>query len=236
MWEIIHWYFLHMVQPNPFFHVVATCMLFFASYHTKPMSKKDIVPSAALFCMYLGFHMASTIEHLAFTPWWVVTLTGLRHREFFIWLGGVMVGIYLLRSTLSDIHAHLLLNLAQMFHPLKMSLRARAIVHALCMIMYVNDPKLRDAQYRDVLVGASCVVTSLVKTRPDFFSLSMMFSGPIALCTFILHALEINWYKFYRNNHFKRVKHSYYFIYPIVIVLLSYGVNVFSYLPYRLNV
>ena len=96
--------------------------------------------------------------------------------------------------------------------------------------------KLRDAQYRDVLVGASCVVTSLVKTRPDFFSLSMMFSGPIALCTFILRALEINWYKFYRNNHFKRVKNSYYFIYPIVIVLLAYGINVFSYLPYRLSV
>ena len=236
MWEILHWYFIYMVQPNPFFHVVATSLLYFTSHapiHFPKLSKKDIIPGVALFCMYAGFHFSPKVEHFAFTPWWVTTIMGFRYRECFISFGGIMVGVYLLFSQINDVHGHLLMNFAQMAHPLKMSLKARSIVHALCIVLYVYDPSFRSAEYKDVLAGASCVVTALVKTRPDFFSLAMVFSSPVALCTFILHAMEINWYKFYRNNHYRRVKKSMYFIYPIVIVALAYGVNVFDYLPYK---
>lgn len=235
MWEILHWYFIYMVQPNPFFHVVATSLLYFASYalvHLPKLSKRDIVPGIALFCMYAGFHFSPKLEHLAFTPWWVTTIMGFRQRECFISFGGIMVGVYLLLSQTNDVHGHLLMNIAQMAHPLKMSLKARSIVHALCTVLYVYDPSIQLAEYKDVLAGASCVVTAIVKTPPDVFSLCMVFSSPVALCTFILHALEINWYKFYRNNHYRRVKKSMYFIYPIVIVALAYGVNVFDYVPF----
>ena len=234
MWEIIHWYFIYLVQPNAFFHVVATLLLYFASHvpiKLPKLSKKDILPGIALFCMYAGFQLSPKLEHLAFTPWWVVSMTGLRYREGFISLGGIIVGIYLCLSTYNDITGHILMNLSRMIHPLRMSLKARSIVHVLCTILYVYDPTIRLAEYKDFLAGASCVVTAMVKTRPDFFSLAMVFSSPVALCTFILHAMEINWYKYYRNNHFKRVKNSLYFIYPIVIVSLAYGVNVFSYVP-----
>lgn len=233
MWEIIHWYFLYMIRPNPFFHVVASSLLYLISFVTisKPLSKKDILPSIALFCMYGGFYLTPTLTHLAFTPWWVVCLTGLRRREFFIWIGGVMVGILFMLSNTTDIIAHVVMNLSQMMHPLRMSLKARSIVHFLCVGLYIQNPAIHSIEYRDVLCGLSCVLTSFVKTRPDMFSLAMVFSGPVALCTFILHAMEINWYKFYRNNHFRRVKKSYYFIYPIVIITLACGINVFSYIP-----
>ena len=91
------------------------------------------------------------------------------------------------------------------------------------MMLYVNDPSITDIGYRDFLAGLSAVLCAIIKTRPDWFSLAMVFTGPVALCSFILHALEMNWYKFYKNNHYKRVKNSFYFIYPIAIVILAYG-------------
>ena len=75
-----------------------------------------------------------------------------------------MVGVYLLFSQINDVHGHLLMNFAQMAHPLKMSLKARSIVHALCIVLYVYDPSFRSAEYKDVLAGASCVVTALTNT------------------------------------------------------------------------
>ena len=141
-----------------------------------------------------------------------------------IWFGGIMVGLYLIVVNPNPT-AHVIMNVALLCRGKKISLKARAMVHMLCIMLYVKDPSIRNAEYKDVLAGLSAVVCAFVNTPPDYFSLAMVFTSPAALCTFILHALELNWYKFYKNNHFKIVKNSYYFIYTISIVALAYGYN-----------
>ena len=146
-----------------------------------------------------------------------------------------MVGVYLLLSTINDIHGHVLMNLSRVFHIRKLSFKARSVVHFLSLSYYAYDtgnPNIRQAEYKDFLTGFSCVVAAMVETPPDIFSLCMIFSSPVALSTFIIHALEMNWYKFYKNNHFKIVKNTSYYLYPLLIVLLAYGVNVLSYAPF----
>ena len=230
MWEIIHWYFIYLIKPSPMFHSIAMFILYFTSHlhiHPKRLSKKDIVPSIALFCQYCGFYLSPSLEHFAFTPWWVVSIMGFRHRECFILLGGILTGFYLMVHQLNHLHGHILINISHMAHPLKLSLKARSIVHGMCILFCAFEPSAPSLQYKDILAGASCVATAFVYTSPDIMSLAMVFSGPFALSTCILHALEMNWYAFYKNNHFRRVKKSLYFLYPIIIILLVYGVNIF---------
>lgn len=225
MWEILHWIFLYLMNPNPFMHVVAcTALTTIGIMKQESFRRRDIATSICLFVMYVSFYMDHTLEHIAFQPWWCVSIIGLRYREFIIWLGGIMVGLYLIVINPNPT-AHVAMNVALLCRGKKISLKARAMVHILCMMLYVKDPNIRNAEYKDVLAGLSAVMCAFVNTPPDYFSLAMVFTSPVALCTFILHALELNWYKFYKNNHFKIVKNSYYFIYTISIVALAYGYN-----------
>lgn len=226
MWQILHWIFLYTMNPNPFMHVLA-CMILtvIGIIKHEGLKKKDILPSICLFMMYMSFYMDHTLEHIAFLPWWCVSIIGLRYREFIIWFGGIMVGIYLIVVNPNPT-AHIMMNIALLLKTKrKISLKARALVHMMCIMLYVKDPSIRNAEYKDILAGLSAVVCSFITTSPDYFSLAMVFTSPVALCTFILHALEINWFKFYKNNHYKIVKNSYYFIYTISIVALVYGYN-----------
>ena len=145
----------------------------------------------------------------AFQPWWCVSLIGLRYNEILIFIGGVLTGLYLV-----------------------VAFRARALIHLLCMIIYVNDPSINQFEYKDVLAGLSAVVCAFTRINPDWFTLSMVFTSPIALVTFVLHAINPYWYKMYRNNHFKRVKGSYYFIFTIAVCMLAYGFNFLELKPY----
>lgn len=226
MWEILHWIFLCYMKPNPCMHLIAALCLWIMQYFLKGnLTKKDIIPALCIFGTYAAFYIQPSLEHFAFQPWWVVSITGLRYREFLIWCGGVYVGIYLYVSSISNIVSHVMMNICTMMKIRKISLKSRAIVHLVCMLIYANDPKITDVGYIDFLAGASAVVCGLIQTQSDTFSMAMIFTSPMALSTFFLHALEPNWYQFYKNNHFKRVKNTYYFIYPIAIVLLALGYN-----------
>lgn len=226
MWEILHWIFLCYAKPNPCMHLIASFILWTMQYFMKDkFTKKDLLPALCLFSMYAAFYISPTLDHLAFQPWWVVTCCGFRNREFMIWLGGIFIGIYLSFSDIYTIYAHVITNIALMFRVRKISLKARAIVHVVCMMIYANDPRIQDIGYRDFLAGVSSVFCAIIRTPPDILSLSMIFNSFTSLSTFFLHALEPNWYKYYKNNHFRRVKHSFWFVYPIAIVLLTLGYN-----------
>lgn len=227
MWEILHWYFIFLMEPNPLFHLVAGFVLFALSIKT-PLKRKDILPGLCLFSIYLGYKMSPKLEHYCFLPWWVVSITGMRNRDMFIWTGGIITGVYLVLSSAHDVSGHLLMNLGKMYRNHRLSVRGHALVHMISMIIYVEDRRLMDVAYKDFLVGLSCVMDALSVTPPDLFSMCMMFSSPIALSTFVLQGQALTWYKLFKNNHFKMVKHSLYFVYPVSIVFLAYGMDLYS--------
>lgn len=233
MWSVLHWIFLYCLNPNPCMHVISSFTLSILSAKTDDdFKKKDIVPAISLFFMYCAFYLDPKLEHLAFQPWWCVSLIGLRYNEILIFIGGVLTGLYLVVVNPNPT-AHIMFNLSMLIGRMKrMSFRARALIHLLCMIIYVNDPSINQFEYKDVLAGLSAVVCAFTRINPDWFTLSMVFTSPIALVTFVLHAINPYWYKMYRNNHFKRVKGSYYFIFTIAVCMLAYGFNFLELKPY----
>lgn len=230
MWQIIHWYFMYYISPNPCMHVAAAAILgSYAQLIDDKLSRRDIVSSIGLIMVYIGVYIDANLAHFAYQPWWVVSVTGIRNHECIIFVGGIITGVYLLLTTYPAIIAHVMINVGQLIRIRRISFKARAIVHMACIFIHASDPNLDKVQYRDFLMGISAALCGFIKTNPDWISLGFVFSSRVALTTFIIHALEPNWWKFYRNNHFKIVKGSYYFIYPVVIVLLAFGYNVTKY-------
>lgn len=231
MWDILHWIFIAYAKPHPCMHLIASLVLWPVQYfHHDTWTRKDILPACCIFCIYAAFYMSPLLDHFAFQPWWVVTITGLRYREFLIWLGGIYVGIYLYYASTYTIVAHVVINISSLLKIRQPSLKASAIVHAACLLIFTNDPHIYEVSFKDGLAGISCILSAVIVTPPDIFSMAMIFNSPIGLSTFFLHALEPYWYKFYKNNHFKIVKHSFYFIYPVAIVSLALGYNLMPYL------
>ena len=227
MWEIIHWYFMYLIMPNPAMHLVASSVLGLYSHAIDEKARRrDILPCVGLFLLYVGFYINPEIQHLAYQPWWVISLVGLRHRECVILVGGIITGVYLLLSTHAQITSHVIMNIGQMLRTRKVTFRSRAIMHFVCLFIYAGDPRLSDVHYRDFLLGTSAALCAFVYTRSDILCVSCMFADRRGLVAFVIHALEPSWYKYYRNNHFKMVKHSFYFLYPLLIVVLAFGYNV----------
>ena len=96
MWSVLHWIFLYCLNPNPCMHIISSFALSILSAKTDDdFKKKDIVPAISLFFMYCAFYLDPKLEHLAFQPWWCVSLIGLRYNEILIFIGGVLTGLYL---------------------------------------------------------------------------------------------------------------------------------------------
>jgi len=61
-------------------HIISSFALSIMSAKTDDdFKKKDIVPAISLFFMYCAFYLDPKLEHLAFQPWWCVSLIGLRY-------------------------------------------------------------------------------------------------------------------------------------------------------------
>lgn len=232
MWEIIHWYFLYMTNPHALMHLIGAFSCWALSYtDDRKISRRDLIPAIGIFGMYVGFHLCKKLIHWSFQPWWVVSVVGLREKECFIWFGGIFTGIFLLFINQYEIIGHVIMNIGRAMYRRQIPFKLRSLVHMGALAVSVTEPNWMDVTYIDLLAGLSAVLCGFFNTFPDWFSLFTVFSSPLALSTIILHILVPNWFKLYRNNHFKIVKNSSYFIVPTGIVLLSYGLNVLDYLP-----
>jgi len=225
MWKVLHWFFLGRVA-SPFMHVSASLLLSAASLrHREKLSRRDIVPSLALCLTYCAFHLDPNPGHFAFAPWWTVSVVGLREKEGAIFAGGILVGLLFMFSQTTRVMAHVAINLASLSNG-KMSTKARALVHFLCALIFARET---DGYYADTLAGLSAVVCAFHYTPPDLFSLCMCFTTPLGLLALPLHAMVPRWFRLYKNNHFRMVKHSFFFIVPISLVALHFGHNVYAY-------
>ena len=105
MWSVLHWIFLYCLNPNPCMHIISSFALSILSAKTDDdFKKKDIVPAISLFFMYCAFYLDPKLEHLAFQPWWCVSLIGLRYNEILIFIGGVLTGLYLVRLRSTEVN------------------------------------------------------------------------------------------------------------------------------------
>ena len=79
---VVHWILLYCSNQNSCMHdVISSFALSILSAKTDDdFKKKDIVPAISLFFMYCAFYLDPKLEHLAFQPWWCVSLRGLRYH------------------------------------------------------------------------------------------------------------------------------------------------------------
>ena len=93
-------------------HIISSFALSILSAKTDDdFKKKDIVPAISLFFMYCAFYLDPKLEHLAFQPWWCVSLIGLRYNEILIFIGGVLpLGVPKLTQMGSNLIKSIIIN------------------------------------------------------------------------------------------------------------------------------
>ena len=234
MWEIVHWFFLYYLQPSPIFHPFVSLILgtWNLVCHTKPFSKKDVLPTVGLILMYWCsiIEPLHAIPSLSFHPYWIITLFGFRKRYFSIFIGTIVTGFYLFTlPNIKCIAVHVIMNLSYSLtyrkHPI--GIKARSVVHFVTSVFslgYTPTQFLRSQnKLKDFLFVFSSIIVIVTKKykRPDWLTIIMMFTRPFTCAAWVIHALEIHWYQFLKNNHYRRVKSSFTFVCPVVILVFA---------------
>lgn len=93
------------------------------------------------------------------------------------------------------------------------------IVHGFLAILFGSIDTDVDNVYVDVLAGLSAVVCACVPDNMSWFSVGMLFTNPLSGALCIIHAASPYWYHYYKNNHYRKVKYSVYYAYPILILV-----------------
>jgi len=220
MWILFHFIFLYICNVSPLFHIIAVFVaLIMSQIHVKKLSSKDIVPSACLVGMYLGFYLTEELYHWSYLPWWVTTICGFRKQTAYIWAGGVLLGFLLYLLTWKERIGHAIMNLCLMMKTQQQSAASMAIIHAFMAFLFgVIDWNIKNA-YVDILAGCSAIMCAFFKDNMSWFSLGALFTHPLSGGLLIVHAGSPFWYHYYKNNHFRRVKYTYFFVYPVLIFL-----------------
>lgn len=221
MWSILHFLFLHYCQPSAWMHVIAACSFAILNQFTlRNISLKDLTSSVAMFGLYIGYYLTKELWHFGFLPWWVVTICGFRKQKTFISLGGVVLGFLLYFFNWRIKIGHCIMNLSRMIKINQQSVASLAVVHfVLAIVFYVTEDYSTKTWYVDILAGLSAVISACFGENISWFSIVMIFTEPIAMGLSFLHALSPLWYDYYKNNHFRMVKMSFYYVYPICILI-----------------
>lgn len=223
MWILFHFLFLYVCDVSPLFHIIAVFVaMLMSQIHIKKLSAADIIPSVCLVALYIGFYLTNELYHLGFLPWWVTTICGFRKQTGYIWGGGVLLGCVLYTLSWRERIGHAVMNLSVMLKTNEQSASSLALVHVfLAIFLGTIGWDVRNV-YVDVLAGCSAVMCVFFKQNMGWFSIGTLFTNPLSGGLCILHFLSPYWYHYYKNNHFRRVKYTYYFVYPILIYLVLF--------------
>lgn len=180
----------------------------------------DAVPSLALVCMYIGLYMAGDIYHWAYLPWWVTTVCGFRKQKPYIWAGGIVLGCMFNFLTWKVRLGHCIMNIGRMLKHPQHSMMSWALSHGvIALILLFSGEDEVSNLYVDVLAGVSAVVMACLPDNMSWFSIGMLFTNPWSTALCVIHAFNPWWYEFYKNNHYRKVKYSTYYVYPILIMV-----------------
>ena len=234
MWNVVHWFFLYYLQPKNVFHpsvsiIVAISALLGVG---RGFSSKDIVPGIGLMGMYLCVVLEPlhAIPALAYHPFWIVSIMGLRRRELFLFIGTIVTGFYLFTlPSLRCVAVHVFMNAAfsLTYRKHRLSFKGFGAVHFCVSILALGIHPTTFFESNSPLKDIIFIFSSLLYTyfdqfsRPDWISIIMMFTTPFTCAAWILHAMEPHWYQFIKNNHFRKVKNTYSFICAVLIVVFA---------------
>lgn len=220
MWILFHFIFLYFCQPSALMHLVAAVAFYLLTHiNTKKLGLKDVVPSLSLTGMYIGFYLTQELYHWGYLPWWVVTICGFRKQKGYIWFGGIVLGCMFHFMDWRQRIGHCMMNIARMLKITQQSMASLVIVHAFLGILFGSiDTEVKNI-YVDVLAGLSAVVCACIPDNMSWFSIGMLFTHPFSGALCIIHAASPYWYNYYKNNHYRKVKYSVYYAYPILILV-----------------
>ena len=217
MWFIVPFYMLRYLHPNPIFHLIASIL-----YMIKSNSLKPTIASFAIFCMYSGFSLYRSLIEFCFVPYYIVSFYGLRNRDYYVFIGSILLGIHLYPLSVRQLIAHVMMNLGRSI-PFKATPVDFLIAH-LCLFLMQPTFSLT---YLDAFAGISAFLVHLFPDNMDIFSASMMFDSML-LTVLPLHILELDWYLYFKNNHFQRVYESYNFILPLGVLLWALVMTLYT--------
>ena len=211
MWFIIHFYMMRYLNPDPFFHIIA-----FLLYIIKYIFRQD-TPSIgfiSILCMYAGFALYPSLIEFSFLPYYIISFYGLRNRDYYVFLGSIIVGIHLINLNFIQILAHILMNVGR-----SIVCKPNALDFALAhFFLFVYQP-CHNINYIEYIAGVSAFLCHLFNDNMDLFSASMMFNSMDIIKVLPLHVMEMDWFLYFKNNHFKRVYNTYNFIIPLGVLL-----------------
>lgn len=222
MWSFFHFVFLYFCAPTPLMHWYA-CALFviLSFYHKKRLSSRDIAPCLCTVGMYIGFYLTRELYHWACLPWWVTTLCGFRKQRGYIWFGGVVIGFLLHAMSWRQRIGHCLMNVCRMFLIKEPSLGGLGCAHLCLFILFGSmDGLSTERWWIDVMGALSCMMCLVWKSTMEWFSMAMLFTNPLSTGLFVLHIGK--WFDYYKNNHYRRVKYTFYYVYPVLILLVLF--------------
>ncbi len=219
MWLLFHFVFMYFCTPSFWLHLVASiCFIPLVKIDRTKPSLSDITPCFALAIMYIGFYLTEELYHFGFLPWWVTTICGFRKKRAYILFTGVLLGLVLV--ILNSIHitiGHVLMNLGRMIKIKQPSYLSLLFTH-LTLAAFLCKMPLVNLKYVDLLAGISAVISGCFVDNMDLFSIGCLFTHPLSTGLSILHLTNLSWYQLYENNHFRRVRYSFHFLYPLGIV------------------
>jgi len=221
MWSILHFVFIYFCKPSAWMHVIASFLFgLLTQINTKTLSLKDFFPSLAVLGLYIGFYLTGELWHFCYLPWWVVTICGFRNQRPFISFGGVLLGFILSFYNWRVKVGHCIMNISRMIKLEAQSMASLCIVHIVLSVMfYFLEEYSTETPYVDVLSGVSIVMASCFPENISWFSIVMLFTNHYGMGLAFLHLMSHCWWDYYKNNHFRKVKYSFFFVYPVLILL-----------------
>ena len=217
MWLIYHFIFIYFTQPSAWMHFIGAVLLVPLTRFGKPYKSKDVGHGIGLLLMYLGFYIAEELYHFSFLPWWVTAICGFRKKRFYILTGGVLWGVIMHALTWRGRLGSVLMNLGRMMKTDTISIVTRIIIHFL-LGLYTLTISI-DFKEVDILAGISVAMCAFWCDSMSWFSVAMLFTNPLSPGLSILHFTNFNWYEYFKNNHFRKVKYSASYVYPVLILV-----------------
>ena len=222
IWIILHWVFLYVCKPHCLFHGISACIAVFFKLAVKKKIqwKKDIQNTIGVILMYIGFYICKELWHFSFLPFWTVSIVGLRRKTLSLVVFAVVTGFVLHFIVLQKVIGHVLMNLGRTLRIKKISVDTAIFAHG-CLFLFgtVIQNKEFIVTRREILAVISTLHMINKDERMDLFSLLMCYTHFFTLLMPLLHLFMLDWYSYYENNHFYRVKRQYLFLLPIGILV-----------------
>lgn len=217
MWLILHFIFVFVTQPSAWMHFLGAIFMLPLIRYGQKFKKKDIGCSFGLLLMYIGFYVSEELYHFSFLPWWVTTMCGFRRKRLSIMWGGVFWGFVMHALTWRGRFGSFLMNMGRMMKVERTSIVSQIVVHIILGIFRATETI--EFQQKDILAALSVAMCTFWYDNMQWFSIAMLFTNPLSCGICIIHFTNFKWYDYFKNNHFRKVKYSASYVYPILILV-----------------